>query len=466
MPLKLYNTLTRSLEEFRPMAAGVVRMYSCGPTVYNYVHIGNLRTFTFQDILRRRLRRSGFTLQHVMNITDVEDKIIKASIEAGQTIGQYTAKFHKAFDEDSASLRLQKPEKITLATDHIQQMIDLISRMTEKGHTYQSDGSTYFRIASFPDYGSLSRLDVGGIKAGARVDQDEYEKDDARDFVLWKAAKPGEPAWESPFGPGRPGWHIECSAMAMTHLGETFDIHTGGVDLAFPHHENEIAQSEAATGKPFVKYWVHAEHLLVDGQKMSKSLGNFYTLRDLLDKGFSAESIRYLLSSTPHTKQLNFTFDGLTGAATAIERLRNFARRIESGGFVQGSNPQIAAAADKALKEFDEGLDDNLNTAQALGAVFEFIRLGNTEIDAGGFKADNAEDARRVLGAFDEIFDVLEAEISGKLAAEEIDKLVAERVAARKSRDFARADEIRDELKAQDVIVQDTAGGATWHYAD
>ncbi len=466
MPLKLYNTLTRSLEEFRPLDPNTVRMYSCGPTVYNHVHIGNLRTFTFQDILRRHLRRSGYILQHVMNITDVEDKIIKASIEAGQTIGEYTAKYRQAFDEDCAALRLQKPEKITLATEHIPQMIDLIAKMAEKGHTYSSDGSTYFRIASFADYGKLSKLDVGGIKAGARVDQDEYEKDDARDFVLWKAAKPEEPAWESPFGPGRPGWHIECSAMAMTHLGETFDIHTGGVDLAFPHHENEIAQSEAATGKPFVKYWVHAEHLLVDGQKMSKSLGNFYTLRDLLDKGFSPESIRYLLSSTPHAKQLNFTFDGLKGAATAIDRLRNFARRVEAGRFADGASPEISTASEKALKEFDEGLDDNLNTAQALGAVFEFIRLANTQIDSGEFKADSVEDARKVLGAFDEIFDVLTATTSGRLAAEEIGKFLAERAAARKNRDFARADEIRDQLKAQGVVVEDTAGGATWHYAE
>ncbi len=294
MAFQLYNTLTRRLEEFHPADGDTVRMYSCGPTVYNYVHIGNLRTFAFQDILRRYLRHRGFKLRHVMNITDVDDKIIKSAGEAGKTIYEYTAQYRKAFEEDCAKLRLETPEKITPATEYIPQMVKLIERIAEHGHTYASDGTTYFRIASFPDYGKLSRIDAKGIKAGARVDQDEYEKDDARDFALWKAARPGEPAWDSPFGPGRPGWHIECSAMGMAELGETFDIHTGGVDLAFPHHENEIAQSESATGKPFVRFWVHSEHLLVEGQKMSKSLGNFYTLRDLLDRGYSAEAIRYL----------------------------------------------------------------------------------------------------------------------------------------------------------------------------
>ena len=466
MALKLYNTLTRRQEEFRPSEGDTVRMYSCGPTVYNHVHIGNLRTFTFQDILRRRLRRAGWQLKHVMNITDVDDKIIRAAGEAGQTIFEYTAKYREAFLEDCRTLRLETPEVITPATEYIPQMVDLISRMAERGHTYESKGSTYFRIASFPEYGKLSRLDVKGIKAGARVDQDEYEKDEARDFALWKASKEGEPAWDSPFGAGRPGWHIECSAMAMANLGETFDLHTGGVDLAFPHHENEIAQAEAATGKPFARFWVHCEHLLVNGQKMSKSLGNFFTLRDLVEKGHKPEAIRFLLASTPYRKQLNFTFDGLDGAASAIERLRNFQRRVEGGGFAAGSNPAIAELADAAIQKFDEGMDDDLNTALAMAATFDFVREANTKIDTGEFLADNAADARRVLDQFDSVFDVLRSSASGKLAPEEIEKRIAQRVEARKARDFALADKIRDDLAAEGVIIQDGKDGTRWHYAD
>ena len=466
MGLKLYNTLTRRVEEFQPLDGETVRVYSCGPTVYNYVHIGNLRTFTFQDVLRRWLKHRGWKLRHVMNITDVDDKIIKSAAEAGQTIQEYSAPYREAFEQDCAALRLQRPERITPATEHIPQMIELISRIAERGCTYQSDGSTYFRIARFPEYGKLAHLDVSGMKVGARVDHDEYEKDDARDFALWKASKPGEPFWDSPFGPGRPGWHIECSAMSMAHLGETFDIHTGGVDLIFPHHENEIAQAEAATGKPFVRFWLHSEHLLVDGQKMAKSVGNFHTLRDLIEKGYSPEAIRYLLASTPHRKQLNFTFDGLRGAATAIERMRNFQRRIDAGGFSAGSNPAITAAADRAARDFEEGMDDDLNTAQAQAAAFEFVREANTWIDAGEFRADNVDDARRVLVLFDEVFDVLTASESKKLAAEEIEKLIAERVAARKARDYALADRIREQLKKSGVIIEDTRSGTTWHYCD
>jgi cysteinyl-tRNA synthetase len=466
MALRLYNTLTRSQDEFRPAEGDTVRMYSCGPTVYNYVHIGNLRTFTFQDILRRHLRRHGWKLKHVMNVTDVDDKIIRSAGEAGQTIFEYTAKYRDAFFEDCKTLRLEQPEVITPATDYIPQMVDLIGRIADRGHTYTSDGSTYFRIASFPTYGRLSRLDAKGIKAGARVDQDEYEKDDARDFALWKASKEGEPAWESPFGAGRPGWHIECSAMAMANLGETFDIHTGGVDLAFPHHENEIAQAESATGKPFVRFWLHAEHLLVNGQKMSKSLGNFYTLRDLLEKGYKPEAIRFLLCSTPHRKQLNFTFDGLDGAASAIERLRNFQRRLEAGGFPEGKNTAVAELADHAIRKFDEGMDDDLNTALALAATFDFVREANTKIDSGEFLSENVADARRVLDLFDSIFDVLAGAGGGKLAPEEIEKRIAQRLEARKARDFALADKIRNDLTAEGVVLEDSRDGTRWHYAD
>ncbi len=465
MALHFYNTLTRRLEPFKSLEGNRVRMYSCGPTVYNFVHIGNLRTFTFQDVLRRYLRHRGYELFHVMNVTDVDDKIIRSAGEAGQSLAEYTAEYREAFDEDSAQLRLETPERITPATEHIGDMIELIRRLKRNGLTYESEGSTYYRIAGFDSYGKLSNLDVKGIKAGARVDQDEYEKDNARDFALWKASKPDEPSWESPFGAGRPGWHIECSAMAMKYLGESFDIHTGGVDLIFPHHENEIAQAEGATAKPFVRFWLHAEHLLVDAQKMSKSLGNFYTLRDLLDRGFVPAAIRYLLASVPYRKQLNFTFDGLKAAQSAIERLRNFKRRLDREPGPAGSNADVSKLANEARKQFEKGMDDDLNTAQALGAVFEFVRDVNTKMDAGEFRAGNVADADSVLDLFDSIFDVLLVEEPGPVPADEIEQLIKERLAARKARDFSRSDAIRDDLKARGVVLEDTPGGTRWKYA-
>jgi cysteinyl-tRNA synthetase len=464
MALKLFNTLTRRLETFQPIDGETVRMYSCGPTVYNYVHIGNLRTFTFQDILRRYLRHCGWKLFHVMNITDVEDKIIRDAGKAGQSIQDFTAQYRKAFEEDCAMLRLERPERIILATEHIEDMIRLIERLAEKGFTYQSDGSIYYRIAKFSEYGKLSNIDVSGIKVGARVDQDEYEKDDARDFVLWKAAKPGEPFWDSPFGPGRPGWHIECSAMAMKYLGETFDIHTGGVDLVFPHHENEIAQSEGATGKPFVRFWVHAQHLLVNGQKMSKSAGNFYTLRDLLAQGYPPEAIRYVLASVPHSKHLNFTLDGLAAAETALGRLRNFKRRLDTDKFPDGENPKMTDLTTEARREFEAGMEDDLNTAQSLGAVFEYVREANSAMDAGEFRLQNVSAAQAALDMFDSIFDVMRPTAAVKVSEAEVEILIAERLAARKSRDFARSDSIREELKEKGVVLEDTREGTRWKY--
>jgi cysteinyl-tRNA synthetase len=465
MSLQLFNTLTNKLEPFAPAEGNTVRIYSCGPTVYNFVHIGNLRTFTFQDILRRYLRHRGYTLMHVMNVTDVEDKIIRDAGAAGLSLKDFTAKYTEAFFEDTAALRLEKPDRVTKATEHIDDMIALINRLEENGHTYRSDGSVYFRIASFPGYGKLSKLKADGIKAGARVDQDEYEKDDARDFALWKAAKTGEPYWDSPFGPGRPGWHIECSAMSMRYLGETFDVHTGGEDLVFPHHENEIAQSEGATGKPFVRFWLHSKHLLVDGQKMSKSAGNFHTLRDLLAKGYAPEAIRYVLAKVPHGKQLNFTFDEIQGAQTAIERLRNFRLRLQTDRFPDGADPEITELGVKARREFEAGMDDDLNTSVATAAVFDFVREVNSRMDAGRFQAGNVADAEDVLNLFDAIFDVLEPSHKALLSPAEIDALIAGRLAARKARDFARSDQIRDELKAKGVILEDTRDGTRWKYA-
>src|SRR5665213_4028893 len=342
MILRLFNTLTGQLDELVPADGDALRMYACGPTVYDYGHIGNFRTFLQIDVLRRFLRLIGVKVRHVMNITDVDDKIIRNAAAAGISIGEYTPLFVDAFFEDMEALRIERPEEIARATEHIDRMVALIQRLSAVGAAYQTDdGSWYFRLTSFPEYGKLSKKDFGGMEDGARVDVDEYEKDSARDFALWKAAKPGETAWDTPIGRGRPGWHIECSAMAMEYLGDTLDIHTGGVDLTFPHHENEIAQAEGITGKQFVRFWLHAEHLSVDSQKMSKSLGNIYTLRDLKERGFAPEALRYLLASVPYRKKLNFTFDGLKAAATSIDRLRNYKLRLETDKFPAGTNAAL-----------------------------------------------------------------------------------------------------------------------------
>lgn len=463
MALRFHNTLTQKVEDFVPQQDKLVRMYTCGPTVYNYVHIGNLRTFTFQDILRRWLRARGYELRHVMNITDVEDKIIRDAARSGKSIFEFTETYTQAFFEDTQRIRIEQPEQVVKATDHIPEMVADIQALEAKGHTYSSDGSVYYRIASFTDYGKLSHSNLSGNIAGARVDVDEYEKDDARDFVLWKMKKDGEPSWQTPFGEGRPGWHIECSAMARKYLGDTLDIHTGGVDLTFPHHENEIAQAEGITGKPFVRYWLHAEHLLVDSQKMSKSLGNFYTLRDLLEMGYSPESIRYLLASVPYRNKLNFTFEGLKAAQTAVDRLRNYALRLRTAKFTEGENPDWTAKAQASAIRFGEALDDDINTAGALGVIFEFIRDSNAAMDAGTFLSGNVPAAEDLLRQFDAIFDVVKpGEAAGGMTDAEIDALVAERTAAKKTRQFARADEIRAQLDQQGVILEDTKDGVRW----
>ncbi|MBZ5601305.1 MAG: cysteine--tRNA ligase [Acidobacteriia bacterium] len=463
MALRFYNTLTQQMEVFTPLSDNVVKMYTCGPTVYNYVHIGNLRAFTSQDILRRWLAARGYKLDHVMNITDVEDKIIRSAAAAHKSIFEYTVTYTQAFLEDTAILRLQKPERVVKATDHIQEMVAAVEKLGERGFTYKSDGSVYYRIANFPGYGKLSHNDFSGIRAGARVDVDEYDKADARDFVLWKAKKDDEPGWDSPLGTGRPGWHIECSVMSMKYLGETLDIHAGGVDLIFPHHENEIAQSEALTGKQFVRYWLHSEHLIVEGQKMSKSLGNFYTLRDLLKMGYAPEAVRYLLASVPYRKKLNFTFDGLKAAATSIDRLRNYKLRLDTGKFPEGSNEKMVERTVVANKAFEEALDDDLNTAGALGAAFEYIRDTNTAMDSREFLAGNVKGALDFLARFDAVFDVLNPSVaSGGLSDAEVDALVAERTAAKKSKNFKRADEIRAELAGKGIILEDTKEGVRW----
>ena len=480
--LRFYNTLSGKPEEFQPLQAGRVRMYTCGPTVYDHAHIGNFRTFVFQDILRRTLRLCGFELTHVMNITDVDDKIIQKANAAGVSIQEIARKYEQVLFEDAVLLNIEKPGRVVRATEHIPEMIALVARLAEKGYTYTSEGSIYFRIAKFPDYGRLAKLDMKGIRPGGRVEADTYEKADPRDFALWKASKPDEPVWEAPFGAGRPGWHLECSAMSMKYLGESFDIHTGGTDLVFPHHTNEIAQSEAATGKPFVRFWLHAEFLIVEGEKMSKSLGNFYTLRDLLAKGHKPSAIRYLLASVPYRRQLNFTFDGLHQAAQSVERLCNFQLRLRTEKFPQGQSDALRERTERARQEFDAGLDDDLNTAVALAAIFNLVRDANTAMDRGEFRRGDAPAVEALLERFDGIFSVLADDDRQKLAAlkdklevavtvpvgngylsdSQVDRLLAERRQARASRDFARADQIRQGLANGGIMVEDTRDGVRW----
>jgi cysteinyl-tRNA synthetase len=470
--LKLHNTLTGRTEPFVPMKAGEVKMYTCGPTVYDYAHIGNFRTFVFQDILRRYLRQRGLKLNHVMNLTDVDDRIIANAAAAKLGIREYTEKFAQAFVADCKALSIEAPEHWIRATDHIPEMVKLIEELQRKTFTYDSDGSIYYRIAKFPEYGKLSKIDMTGIQAGARVDNDRYEKESARDFALWKAPKPGEHFWETEIGPGRPGWHIECSAMAMKYLGDTLDIHTGGIDLAFPHHENEIAQSEGATGKPFARYWVHAEHLLVEGEKMSKSLGNFFTMRDLYGKGYKPSALRYALASVPYRRQLNFTFDGLKQATNSVERIRTFAERLKQGKLPAGSPAGFKERAAKALNDFDAGLADDLNTAVALAAAFDFLREANIAMDGGKFGREDAAAAQEFLAKFDEIFAVVADNDAEKLKEvghgpsssglddAQIEARIGERQAARQRRDFAKSDEIREELAEHGIILEDSKDGS------
>jgi cysteinyl-tRNA synthetase len=437
-------------------------MYACGPTVYDYGHIGNFRTFVSVDVLRRYLKYAGYQVQHIMNITDIEDKIIRGMLASGKSLEEYTTFFTQEFLKDSDALNIERPEIMPYATKHLPQMIEIMKRLADSGHTYKSDGSLYFSISSFPGYGKLSGLKLEGNLAGARVDVDEYEKADARDFVLWKASKEeGEPRWPSPFGEGRPGWHLECSAMSMEYLGESFDIHCGGVDLIFPHHENEIAQSEGATAKPFVHFWMHTEFLLVEGEKMSKSKGNYYTVRQLIEQGYSPQAMRYLLLSVPYRTQLNFTMDGLRGAETALEGLRNFRRRVADFKGASGSNTRGQDIIARAREGFEAGMDDDLNTSKALAAVFELRREVNTAMDSGEFGADECASVLELLGRIDSVLGVL-GEEQVQMLDPEIEKTIEERNAARRARDFKRADQIRAELAAKGVILEDTPQGTKW----
>ena len=462
--LRLRNTLTGSVDEFRPMKEGEVGFYYCGPTVWNYGHIGNFRSAIAADIVRRYLKFKGYKVTHVMNITDVEDRIIAESQKAGLSIDDYTAKYIDALWEDFDALGCERPDIVPRATRHIPEMVELIEKLLASGHAYRSDESIYYRIASFPEYGKLSKINFAGNIAGGsdRVKTDRYDKEDARDFALWKeSATENEPAWDASIGHGRPGWHIECSAMSMKYLGETFDIHAGGIDLVFPHHENEIAQSEGATGKQFVRYWIHFEHLKVDGETMSKSKGNYYTFRDIQAKGFSAAAIRYFLLSVPHNKQLNFTFDALAGAEKTVASLRDFRARLSEAKTQPGKNEKLSEAAARALREFEAGMDDDLNTSIALAAVHNLSREVNTALAR---KQVKVEDQRELLAAIDRIDTVLNifGEQQREMLDSEVQSLIDERQEARRRRDFRRADEIRDELSSRGIILEDTKDGVRW----
>ena len=491
MALHLYNTLSGKIEEFRPLEDNEVRMYACGLTVYDYGHIGNFRTFIAIDVLHRFLVQSGYQVRHVMNITDVDDKIIRNSSRAGIPVKEYTAKFERAFLEDTITVNIEQPIFVR-ATDHIPEMAKFIAELESKGFAYRTeDGSYYFRIAKFPNYGKLSKRDFAGMEDGARVDVDEYEKDNARDFALWKSPKPGEAFWDTPIGRGRPGWHIECSVMSMETLGESFDLHAGGEDLIFPHHENEIAQSEALTGKPFAHFWFHARFLLVEGEKMSKSLGNFFTLRDLVLKGHKPSSIRYLLASVPYRNQLNFTFDGLKQAATSVERLRNFWLRLTAANFSEGATATMVQLALETVQRMKSALEDDLNTAQAQAAIFDMVRKANAAIDNGEIRKDDVAPLLAAMDKFEEIFavlkdddvpkmksilewaksagreqdisnELLEIVQSGALSSEQVNHKVAEMEQARRARNFSKSDAIRAELAAAGIIVENTKDGVRW----
>jgi cysteinyl-tRNA synthetase len=462
----LFNTLTRRKEPFNSLESGKIKMYTCGPTVYDYAHIGNFRAFLFEDLLKRWLGQRSFMVTHVMNLTDVDDKTIKGSQKQNLPLRQFTDFYIKAFFEDLKALNVEPADVYPRATDHIPEMIILIKTLLDKGYAYRGeDGSIYYCISKFPDYGKLSKLKTGELKAGARVSQDEYAKEEAQDFALWKTwtSQDGDVYWETEFGKGRPGWHVECSAMSMKYLGETFDIHCGGVDNMFPHHENEIAQSEAATGKKFVNYWLHNEHLFVEGKKMSKSFGNFYTLRDLLAKGCDPTAIRYLLMSVHYRQQFNFTFEALESAKSAVGKLRNFVRRLHDVEGTQNSKGKVATLSEKLEACFGGSMDDDLDVAAAIASLFDFVREINNLLDENKVSKQEAVNVGGLMMRIDEVLGVV-----GKVEVEEalptdIDALVQKREAARKAKNWKEADAIRAQLKGMGIVLEDTAQGVRWH---
>ncbi|MCX7597275.1 MAG: cysteine--tRNA ligase [Armatimonadetes bacterium] len=458
--MKLYNTLTRRPEDFEPLDGRIVRMYTCGPTVYDVAHIGNLRTFVFSDLLARTLAFLGWEVRNVMNITDVDDKTIAGAQARGLTLREYTQTYEQLFFEDLRTIGIRPAWKYPRATEHISDMIRLAQTLVEKGHAYVREGSVYFDISTFPRYGALSGVSATAGQVYSRLEADEYDRDDVRDFALWKAARPGEPSWDSPWGPGRPGWHIECSVMSTKYLGNTLDIHVGGVDLVFPHHENEIAQTEAATGESFVRFWVHVEHLLVDGQKMSKSLGNFYTLRDLIARGYEPKAIRHQLMTAHYRKQLNFTLDGLAQSTAAIFRLWDFADRLEEVGREGEISDETADVISTAERDFEAALRDDVNVPGALAVVFDLVRAVNPRLARDETTQGDAQAVLGFLKRADDVLGIMEHD-RGALDAD-VERLIAERDQARKARDFDRADRIRAELANRGIILEDTPHGTRW----
>lgn len=463
MALTFFNTMTRKKEVFTPIKPGFAGFYTCGPTVYNYAHIGNFRTYVFEDILRRTLKRSGLKVKQVMNLTDVEDKIIRSCREQKITLKELTGKYSQAFFDDLKTLNVEPAEVYPLATETIAEMVDLIKQLMEHGYAYKSDdGSIYYRISKFKDYGKLAHIDLSSLKSGVRVKLDEYEKEDAQDFALWKAwdESDGDIFWDTELGKGRPGWHIECSAMSIKNLGETFDIHTGAVDNIFPHHENEIAQSEGATGKRFVNYWMHSEHLLVDGKKMSKSLGNFFTLRDIIDKGYNPKGLRYLLLGTHYRQKLNFTFNALDAAENTVSGLLDFVIRLEDYNSDSDDNEEISKTIEIAKDAFWNAMYDDLDTPKALQAMFGLVSISNKVMEAKKFSTKNAKDVLSLMMDFDNVLSVLAHE---KIElTEEQEQLIEKREQARKDKDWKTSDEIRDKLDSMGIIIEDTGSGIKW----
>jgi cysteinyl-tRNA synthetase len=462
--ISFFNTLTRQKEPFKPIEKRKVRMYTCGPTVYDFAHIGNFRAFLFEDLLKRWLKHQGFKVTHVMNVTDVDDKTIRGSQKQQTPLGQYTEYYTKAFFEDVTVLNIEPADYYPRATEHIPEMVSLIRKLIEKGYAYKGeDGSIYYAIDKFKNYGKLSRIKVQELKVGARVKVDEYAKEEAQDFALWKAwaSEDGEVFWETELGKGRPGWHIECSAMSMKYLGETFDIHCGGVDNIFPHHENEIAQSEAATGRKFVNYWLHNEHLLVEGRRMAKRFGNYYTLRDLLKMNYDPKAIRYLLLSTQYRQQFNFTFEGLEAAKGAIERLGNLMRRLQHADG-KSSGERITQLMNRVQTSFGEAMDDDLNISIALAALFDFVREVNNMLDADMLGREEANEVHTLMMRFDKVLGVIgEVKEEEELPKEALE-LIKKREEARKANDWKTADSIRLQLKAMGITVEDTPQGTRW----
>ncbi len=466
MTLRLHNTLTGLKEEFEPLEKRRVRMYTCGPTIWNYAHVGNLRSFLFYDLVRRHLRVSGYTVTHVMNLTDIDDRILDQAMHAGMTIGEYTKPYAEAFFEDMAALRAERAEHYPRATEHIPEMVEMIATLLDSGNAYIADGDAYFRIASFPAYGALSHLDRAGLKAGARVATDKYDKENVSDFALWKKAQPEDEkigaVWDAPFGQGRPGWHIECSAMSKRYLGETLDIHAGGVDLMFPHHENEIAQSEAANHQQFARVWLHSEHLSdATGEKMSKSAGGFTTLRDLVEAGHDPLAIRFFLIANAHYRsRLRLSTEALHAAAEQVRRLREFAERVERFTPAGAEDAPLEQRTAEVRAAYREALDDDLNLPQGVGLVFDLIREANASLDAGRAGSHNKASLRALIADVDAHLDVVRAEEPD--LAEEVERLIAEREAARRARDFARADQIRETLRTRGIALEDSKDGVRW----